>query len=70
MKSYFANRGIGLIVALGFWCAHANIASAAQPIAPAVAGSDYSVTYNNDYTVRSYTRGLPIFPSIGVEWIP
>jgi hypothetical protein len=28
------------------------------------------VTYNNDYTVRSYTRGLPVFPSIGVEWIP
>ncbi|MBA3392203.1 MAG: TonB-dependent receptor [Deltaproteobacteria bacterium] len=28
------------------------------------------VTYNEDYTVRSYTRGLPIFPSIGVEYIP
>jgi hypothetical protein len=28
------------------------------------------VTYNDDYTVRSYTRGLPIFPSIGVEYIP
>jgi len=49
MKSYFARRGIALIVALSFWCAHANIAGAAQPIAPAVAGSDYSVTYNNDY---------------------
>ena len=28
------------------------------------------VTYNDDFTVRSYTRGLPIFPSIGVEYIP
>jgi len=28
------------------------------------------VTYNDDYTHRSYTRGLPIFPSFGVEYIP
>jgi hypothetical protein len=28
------------------------------------------VTYNDDYTRQSYTRGLPIFPSIGVEYIP
>lgn len=28
------------------------------------------VTYNEDYTHRSFTRGLPIFPSIGVEYIP
>jgi hypothetical protein len=28
------------------------------------------VTYNSDYSVRSYTRGLPIFPSLGVEYIP
>ncbi|MEJ7600640.1 MAG: carboxypeptidase regulatory-like domain-containing protein [Kofleriaceae bacterium] len=28
------------------------------------------VTYNDDYSVRSYTRGLPVFPSIGVEYIP
>ncbi|HTL32787.1 MAG TPA: carboxypeptidase regulatory-like domain-containing protein [Kofleriaceae bacterium] len=28
------------------------------------------VTYNNDYTHRSYTRGLPIFPSLGLEYIP
>jgi hypothetical protein len=28
------------------------------------------VTDNGDYTVRTYTRGLPIFPSIGVELIP
>jgi TonB-dependent Receptor Plug Domain/Carboxypeptidase regulatory-like domain len=28
------------------------------------------VTYNDDYTDRNYTRGLPIFPSIGVEYIP
>ena len=28
------------------------------------------VTYNEDFTVREYTRGLPIFPSIGVEYIP
>jgi hypothetical protein len=28
------------------------------------------VTYNEDYSRRSYTSGLPIFPSIGVEWIP
>jgi hypothetical protein len=28
------------------------------------------VTYNKDYTHLSYTNGLPIFPSIGVEYIP
>jgi len=28
------------------------------------------VTYNFDYTERSYTRGLPVFPSIGLEYIP
>jgi hypothetical protein len=28
------------------------------------------VTYSNDYSVRSYTNGLPIFPSIGVEYVP
>jgi hypothetical protein len=28
------------------------------------------VTYNKDYTQLSYTSGLPIFPSIGVEYIP
>jgi len=28
------------------------------------------VTYNKDYTRTSYTTGLPIFPSIGVEYIP
>jgi hypothetical protein len=28
------------------------------------------VTYNTDYTRLSYTNGLPIFPSIGVEYVP
>lgn len=28
------------------------------------------VTYDFDYTTRSYTRGLPVFPSIGVEYRP
>jgi len=28
------------------------------------------VTYSSDYSVRTYTTGLPIFPSIGVEYIP
>jgi hypothetical protein len=28
------------------------------------------VTYSEDFSVRSFTRGLPIFPSIGVEYIP
>ena len=28
------------------------------------------VTYSNDYSQRSYTTGLPVFPSIGVEYIP
>jgi hypothetical protein len=28
------------------------------------------VTYNKDYSRLSYTNGLPIFPSIGVEYIP
>jgi hypothetical protein len=28
------------------------------------------VTYNDDYTRVRYTNGLPIFPSIGVEYLP
>lgn len=28
------------------------------------------VTYNADFSTLSYTNGLPIFPSIGVEYIP
>lgn len=28
------------------------------------------VSYNFDYSQRSYTRGLPVFPSIGVEYWP
>jgi hypothetical protein len=28
------------------------------------------VTYNADYSHREYTRGLPVFPSFGVEYIP
>ena len=28
------------------------------------------VTYNRDYSQRSYTTGLPVFPAIGVEYIP
>ena len=28
------------------------------------------LTYNTDYTRPSYTHGLPVFPSIGVEYIP
>jgi hypothetical protein len=28
------------------------------------------VSYNFDYSQRSYTRGLPIFPSIGLEYAP
>ncbi|MEO7096749.1 MAG: energy transducer TonB, partial [Polyangiales bacterium] len=28
------------------------------------------VTYSEDYGKKSYTNGLPIFPSIGVELIP
>ena len=28
------------------------------------------VTYNNDYTRQSYTRGLPVFPSLGIEYLP
>ena len=28
------------------------------------------VTYNEDFTVKTFTRGLPMFPSIGVEYIP
>jgi hypothetical protein len=28
------------------------------------------LTYNTDYTRPSYTNGLPIFPSIGVEYLP
>jgi hypothetical protein len=33
-------------------------------------GNAEGVTYNNDYTQRSYTTGLPVFPSIGVEYVP
>jgi hypothetical protein len=28
------------------------------------------VTYNGDFSRLSYTNGLPLFPSIGVEYIP
>ena len=28
------------------------------------------VSYSNDYRTREYTRGLPIFPSVGVEYQP
>ena len=28
------------------------------------------VSYNFDYSQRSYTRGLPVFPSLGVEFTP
>jgi hypothetical protein len=28
------------------------------------------VTYSEDFATRSYTRGLPVFPSIGLEYIP
>jgi hypothetical protein len=28
------------------------------------------VTYNDDFTQRRYTRGLPIFPALGVEYRP
>ncbi|MGE0549144.1 MAG: TonB-dependent receptor [Kofleriaceae bacterium] len=28
------------------------------------------VTYNTDFSRQSYTNGLPIFPSIGMEYIP
>jgi hypothetical protein len=28
------------------------------------------VTYNQDFSKRSYTNGLPIFPSLGIELIP
>ena len=28
------------------------------------------LTYNTNFTQKSYTNGLPIFPSIGVEYIP
>ncbi len=28
------------------------------------------VTYSSDYSERHYTDGLPVFPSIGVEYIP
>lgn len=28
------------------------------------------VTYNFDFSQRSYTRGLPIFPSLGLEYTP
>ncbi len=28
------------------------------------------VTYNKDYSQRSYTTGLPVFPAIGLEYIP
>jgi Carboxypeptidase regulatory-like domain/TonB-dependent Receptor Plug Domain len=28
------------------------------------------VTYSSDYSERSYTRGLPVFPSLGLEYTP
>jgi len=32
--------------------------------------SPEGVTYSEDFTMRRYTRGLPVFPSIGVEYVP
>jgi len=32
--------------------------------------SPEGVTYSEDFTQRRYTRGLPVFPSIGVEYVP
>jgi hypothetical protein len=32
--------------------------------------SPEGVTYNDDFSQRRYTRGLPVFPSIGVEYVP
>ena len=28
------------------------------------------VTYSEDFSMRSFTRGLPVFPSIGLEYMP
>lgn len=28
------------------------------------------VTYNNNYSQRTYTTGLPVVPSLGVVYIP
>jgi hypothetical protein len=28
------------------------------------------VTYNEDYSHRGFTHGLPVFPSLGVEYTP
>jgi hypothetical protein len=28
------------------------------------------VSYNFDYSARQYTRGLPVFPSLGLEYSP
>jgi hypothetical protein len=33
-------------------------------------GNPEGVAYNYDFTERAYTTGLPIFPSIGVEYRP
>ncbi|MDB4953989.1 MAG: TonB-dependent receptor [Myxococcales bacterium] len=33
-------------------------------------GNAEGVTYSTDYTQRHYTTGLPVFPSIGIEWVP
>ena len=33
-------------------------------------GNAEGVTYNENYSQRSYTTGLPVFPSIGLEYIP
>lgn len=32
--------------------------------------SPEGVTYNDDFSQRKYTRGLPVFPSIGIEYVP
>ena len=41
---------------------------------PDIPGFDFDaaegVTYNENYSQRSYTTGLPVFPSIGIEYIP
>lgn len=68
MPNYFTGRGAKLLVALGFWCATANIASGDQPIAPAVTGPNYSVTYVNGYGALS----IDLYEKYGAggSWTP
>ena len=58
------HRGASVAVAMGVMNLYIDLQNVVNRHNPE------GVTYNQDYTRLSYTNGLPIFPSIGVEYLP